>query len=233
MVDPAAYSRYIYEETLLFAGGEVALSVFNNLKYIFNRLAGRFHVPPGLINSTESKIVHISDTPTTLYPAIESLLYTLEPDVVIHTGDLADDIKLELDPQNIAAYDRAVAPFIEMLENSPAGEIYVVPGNHDDPEVIGAHVRRARLVAEGEVLSVKGMSLGLAHMVGRLPGISEYKLYGHDFSPGEQGGSLYLNGLKSVNVILSPSGRVERIPYPPATNYDRKMGSLYGIPGTV
>jgi len=209
------------------------LSVIDNIKCIADRLTGRFHVPPGLLHSGEVKILHISDTPTTLYPAIESLLRTLKPGVLVHTGDLADDIKLELEPGNIGVYRRAVIPFLHMLEESPAGEIYVVPGNHDSMEVIDEHAGRTRVVSEGEVLFIQGMYLGLAHNAKKLPRISGYSLYGHNYSRGPQGPAVNLNGLKNVNVILCHSGRVVKISYPLTTNYDRKMHNCYGIPGTV
>jgi len=209
------------------------LSILTNLKDITNRLAGRFHVPSGLLYSREEKILHISDTPTTLYPAIKYLLETLKPDVLVHTGDLADDIKLEIDPGYMDAYGRAVIPFLRMMEDSPAGEIYVVPGNHDSPEVIDRNTRRTRLVTEGDVLLVKGMSLGMAHTPARLPETAGFRLYGHNFSGGTGNNAVYLNGLRNVNVILCPSGRVVKIFYPFTVNYDRKLDNCYGIARTV
>lgn len=207
--------------------------VYDNFKSFINRLTGRFHVPPGLLHSGETRVMHISDTPRTVYPAVEALLHALKPDVLIHTGDLADDIKLELDPGYIGDYTRAVIPFLEMLENSPVREIYVVPGNHDSFELIDRRTTRTRLVAEGEVVSIKGVSLGLAHNANRLPSVSRYNLFGHNYSRGPEGTSVNLNGLENVNIILCPSGRVVKISYPIAINYDRKMNNCYGIPRTV
>lgn len=209
------------------------MSVLNNAKYILNRLTGRFHVPSGLLYSSETKILHISDTPTTLYPAIEILLDVLKPDILVHTGDLADDIKLEIDPGYLDAYSEAVIPFLHMMEGSPAGEVYIVPGNHDCFQVVSHNTEKTRLVSEGDVLSVKGVSLGLAHTKSRLPDTAGYRLYGHNFSGGSGGNAVYLNGLKNVNVILCPSGRVEKISYPLTVNYDRKLHNGYGIPRTV
>nr|WP_238480693.1 metallophosphoesterase [Desulforadius tongensis] len=183
----------------------------------------------------DKKILHISDTPTVLYPAIKSLVASLNPEVIIHTGDLADDIKLEHNPHHMPAYDRAVGPFIKMMEQSPAGRVYIVPGNHDNREVINRHISRAGLLEEGQIITVENLKIGLAHSVKKLPAGTQFNLYGHNFKPPREfeEGVVYLNGIKSVNIILIPSDEVVKIPYPWATNHHRKMSDKHKLPGTI
>ncbi|MCF8010272.1 MAG: metallophosphoesterase [Clostridiales bacterium] len=206
------------------------MTLVNHFKNMFCRLAWRFYIPPELLDTSEIKIAHISDTPTRLYPALKSLLSELNPEVIIHTGDLADDIKLEINPESIYEYSCAVAPFLQSLEDLPAKEVYIIPGNHDNYRVIDSCTERSSLVSEGDIITVHGINLGVAHYISKLPEYGQYNLYGHNFSQGDEA---HLNGLNNVNIILCPSGQVVKIPYPLAVNNERKMETVYGIPRTV
>ena len=44
-------------------------------------------------------ILHISDTPSTMFPYLRRAIRRLRPAWVVHTGDLVDDIKLENRPE--------------------------------------------------------------------------------------------------------------------------------------
>lgn len=211
------------------------MTAAENIKYIFSRAVGRFYIPSDLLQSTEKKILHISDTPTLLYPAVKDLVRTLKPDVVIHTGDLADDIKLELFPHNIEAYERAVKVFIRMIKEETAGGMYIVPGNHDSVEIISKYIDKSRLVKEGEIITVGSCRVGLAHSSDKLPEGAQFNLYGHNFNaPVEsEDKTVYLNGIRNIHVIFLPSYRVGKISYPWATNYHRKINNIYKLPNLI
>ena len=102
----------------------------------------------------------MSDTPTTLYSAIQDFISTLQPEIIIHTGDLADDIKLEHNPQHLQRYSRSIKPFLEMLEESSARELYIVPGNHDSVDVLSHHTGRTKLIKEGDTILSGNSTLG-------------------------------------------------------------------------
>ncbi|SFR14550.1 metallophosphoesterase family protein [Desulfoscipio geothermicus] len=210
------------------------MSVLEFCRGMVFRATGRIYVPPEIKRAPEKKILHISDTPTEFYPAVKDLITELKPQVLIHTGDLADDIKLELDPGKSTVYRRAAASLIALLEESCAGKIYITPGNHDMASVIDEYSRHARLVGEGEIISVGDMSLGLAHRVKKLPVGTDFNLYGHNFHPGPRDDRYrYLNGLNEVNIIFYPSRRVYKLPYPWSINAHRKMDAYYGLPGSI
>ncbi|MEG6615062.1 metallophosphoesterase [Peptococcaceae bacterium 1198_IL3148] len=206
-----------------------------NIKYFLSQVMGRLYVPPELCGTTEHKVLHLSDTPTSLYSAIGCLVNTLKPEVIIHTGDLADDIKLEHNAHRIDLYDQAVEPLIKMLENSSADKICIIPGNHDDVDVISGHIAKTELLTEGQVVEINNYSFGLAHRLKRLPPRADYKLYGHNFKRPlkKMENEVYLNGIQSINVILLPSNEVVKIPYTWGTNRDRKMGDRYMLPNTI
>ncbi|MTI80925.1 MAG: metallophosphoesterase [Firmicutes bacterium] len=211
------------------------MTATDNLKNILSRAVGRLHIPEELSQSKEKKILHISDTPTSLYPAIKNLLKTLEPDILIHTGDLADDIKLEDAPHNLEQYNQVVGPFIEMLEQSNCREIYIIPGNHDNVEVIKGYQNTSALLNEGDIINVDNFKLGLSHSIRNLPGDTQFNLYGHNFKRTKDTNSktVYLNGIRNIHVILLPSNEVVKIQYPWATNHDRKVNDKHKLPNTI
>lgn len=210
------------------------MSVRQFFREIVFRTVGRFYIPPHIEQMSEKRILHISDTPTEFYPAVKRLIDKIKPQILIHTGDLADDIKLEFNSARIDKYQKAVKAIINVLEESNADEIYIIPGNHDSIKIINKYMKRAIVLCEGEIISVDDLKLGLAHRVKCLPLGADLNLYGHNFDPGPQEERLkYLNGLNDVNVIFYPSRLVYKLPYPYAINAHRKMESHYGVPGSI
>lgn len=213
------------------------MTTAENLKTFFCQMVGRLYVPPYLLNTNEKKVLHLSDTPTSLYPAINDLITSLKPDAIIHTGDLADDIKLEYNPNNLESYARAVKPFLEMMERCTAEQIFIVPGNHDNVQFLSQIVNKSKLIKEGEFIDIGRRTFGLAHKIKRLPHLlqsTHFNLYGHNFKlPKENcSNTVYLNGIQNINVILLPSNNVIKIPYPWNTNHYRKMNNVI-IPKTI
>lgn len=173
-------------------------------------------------------ILHLSDTPSFAYRSLIGLIEALKPGVVIHTGDLADDFKLELHPNLSAQYRETVRPFLRALEDSAAGDIYIVPGNHDLENIIREEAGRIHVVPVGQVIDIEGRKLGLAHCWEDLPAVYDYGLYGHNLAfPGDKSLSV-LNGCRTINIILSPSWRIFHVPYPVGTNHERKYNTLNG-----
>ncbi len=89
------------------------------LRTLGNRLLFHFLerplLPRSLRRTGEPSLLHVSDIPSDYYRFIYRLIEKLEPAYLVHTGDLADEVKLEL--------DRARLPELEEeLESEPAGE---------------------------------------------------------------------------------------------------------------
>lgn len=192
------------------------------LKRIRNLFKNNIELPKGLGPSGEYKVLHLSDTPSSIYPAIMNMLGELKPDLIIHTGDIADDLKLEGNPRCLGLYHRTVGPFLEGLARSAPG-LYIVPGNHDSLTFIKSKVSEGNVVKPGVKMDIGGYSFGMAHTVSDLPEGAQYNLFGHNFDePENTTERTYLNGVKNINVILLPSGKVFGLDYPGGTDRCRR-----------
>ncbi len=202
-----------------------------NIPGYINYLCRGYYVPRELheaMKTGEDLILHLSDTPSNAYRSVINLVKILKPRIIIHTGDLADDIKLELHPDLAHLYREKALPFLRELENSAAEEIYIVPGNHDLGGLLEEEAGRSRIVPDGTVIEIRGLKVGLAHCQEDLPRSADYKLYGHNLDCPVDGNPCTLNGCRDINIILYPSWRNYCIPYPVGTNYDRQYNLLSG-----
>lgn len=199
------------------------------MKNTFNRmikfLKNEIHIPPELKESREFKILHLSDTPSQIFGSLISLVKELNPDIIIHTGDLADDIKLEIHPGLGRLYARTIGPFLTaLIQNIP--DTIVIPGNHDDVSILKRIVPRVKILSPGTI-EIQNHIFGVAHNIEELPNKGQFMLYGHNFElPENPGNSIYLNGVISINIILFPSEKIFRINYPGGTDYLRKYRKL-------
>ncbi|WP_258084629.1 metallophosphoesterase family protein [Thermococcus thermotolerans] len=169
-----------------------------------------------LSSSDETKVMHISDTPESVYRFINNLIEKTEPDYIIHTGDLADNVKLERRPELVPRYRGALRKLARVLKGSGA-VLYIVPGNEDDPELLREFFGDS-VVEPGTVIEIEGSRFALGHtwreVVDRE---ADFRLYGHNFKLIERG----LNGILGVNFVLLPSGRTYKVKYPGGTDFDR------------
>ncbi len=187
--------------------------VFPMLKFLRRKRIRRLSskVPEG-----EMRVLHISDTPESVYGFIEELIDELNPEVIIHTGDLADNIKLERRPELKPLYTGALRKLARILKRSGA-KLYIVPGNEDDPGLVREFFGDA-VVEPGTVVEIGGKKFVLGHRPEEVEGINaDFKLHGHNFRKIPRG----LNGVIGANLILLPSGRVHMIGYPAGTDTDR------------
>lgn len=184
------------------------------------------NIPDSINGSKEPKLLHISDTPSTHYPFFLRVIERLQPDYLIHTGDLVDDLKLESSPQLLPSYEKRLKRFLESLQRFGVKNIYVVPGNHDNIEILQKFSPTIHLLEEGEDILVEGIPFNLAHHPWNLRGNAYYSLYGHNFYkiPNKKD-QFFLNGINNMYVILLHSKKVIPLEYPFGINTDRKMFS--------
>ncbi|MFZ5969021.1 MAG: metallophosphoesterase [Bacillota bacterium] len=188
-------------------------------------LTGGIYIPEEVRDSS-IKIIHISDTPSMIYSDIYRLVKIINPDVLIHTGDLVDDVKLEMLPQQITKYKARANDFLKNVSNHTKDMVVVVPGNHDEPKVLTKQ-REIKIVEEGKVFEKYNMKLGLAHYFERLPKDCDYYLYGH--SKVDHVEDNYLNGIDFINIIKVEEGKVFRLLYPSGTDNYRLRRNKLGI----
>jgi predicted phosphodiesterase len=164
----------------------------------------------------EILLMHVGDTPESVYRFLEELIEDYQPEIIVHTGDLVDNVKLERRPDLKPAYRAGLRRLARILKGSGA-ELYVVPGNEDDPQLLKEFFGDA-LVPPGTVVEIGGRTFALGHRPEDVASVdADFKLYGHNFQLLPRG----LNAVLGVNFVFLPSGRVVRIDYPIGTDTHR------------
>jgi hypothetical protein len=171
------------------------------------------------------QVLHVSDTPSCLYGFLGRAIRTIRPSWIVHTGDLADEIKLELLPCCRPDYAARVRKLLQLLESSGA-EVYLFMGNHDAADLVRSMVRRSRVFEGAGVVRAGELSLTAAHDVRDIlenPG--PINLFGHDrtLSSGSREGQLFLNGVEALHLISAATGRTLSVPYPWGTDDARLL----------
>ncbi len=205
--------------------GGAELKFINRAKKLINRLRGQIHIPEEIYNNNEKKLLHISDTPDCIYHNMFNMIEDLDPDIIIHTGDLVDNIKLG-NGAPLNRYSRGLEELLIFLKKKKDKDIYIVPGNHDSVEILGRKTEHIKLIEEGSILNIEGHDFGLAHYRGRLPLNSKINLYGHNKEIYNKEGKLFLNGLLNINIVLIPSIKVIKLSYPLITDNARKYKNM-------
>ena len=195
------------------------------LKRFFKRAIGQVYLPEELYETKETILLHISDTPESIYPYILKLIDELSPDIIVHTGDLVDNYKLGLGLSE-GKYKKKVIKLIKGLETSESKQVYLVPGNHDSRDILENLKKNIIIKDEGSIINIEGINVGLAHFLERLPEETIINLYGHNKETFDQENAVYLNGILNINIILFPSMRTFFISYPGGTGLARQYRRL-------
>ena len=174
-VTPVLYdSSFIpYEETTL---GERTKESFD-LEYINGEFARNIELPD-LSELSGERILHIGDTESFAYPYYRKLFEAVRPDVIVHTGDLADEVKIGRHPELIYEYTLKTAELLKMMHATGA-RIVIVIGNHDVREVVERLAPYAEIYDEGSEVILSGERCRLGHQVKNMTFDRKYCMYGH------------------------------------------------------
>lgn len=188
-------------------------------------LTGRLFIPKELSQSNEKKLLHISDTPVCFYPELKRLISVLKPSYIVHTGDLTDNIKLQIYPTSICAHEKWIKHLAHILESSEA-EIILALGNHDDFDTVSRHFKRSLIIRDAETINIENISFRISHMpegVKQTP--ARYNLFGHDLTlkSCSMEDKLYFNGVSNINIIWLESEKSTTLRYPAGTD-DARLG---------
>lgn len=194
------------------------------IKCFFYRLIGYVYIPEDLRGDKQTILLHISDTPEIFFPALKRIIKILQPDYIVHTGDLVDNIKLEIYPASIRRYEKRVQILLDILEQSDAKEIYLCMGNHDSKKVVERLSNRSKIIDLCKKININNLEFTVSHFSGEaLKFPSKYNLFGHDLSINniKQYNQIYLNGIVSINVINLDTEKIYNLPYPFGTDENR------------
>ncbi|MGE5631189.1 MAG: metallophosphoesterase [Caulobacteraceae bacterium] len=179
-----------------------------NIKEFLYTVFGYVYIPDELLGSKEKILLHISDTPVCFYPELRRLIKKLNPQYIIHTGDMVDNIKLELFPNSTPIYEKYVKKLLQIMEDTSAETILAL-GNHDDLEIVKKHSKKSRIIEKSETVEIEKLSFKISHYSEEIiKSPAEYNLYGHDLfvKSGCSDGRMYFNGISSINIIGLDSG---------------------------
>ena len=196
-------------------------NVYSDMLSIFNYP----FIPKELTENLKGPILlHVSDTPAGIYGYIFRIIDILEPEIIIHTGDLVDNIKLEKCRNKINRYSYEVAKLIEGLEKNGYSEIYYILGNHDDYKTIKNLTKRGTIIQDG-IITINNCKIAVSHYYKEYSDRVDFNLYGHCFEPGhyKNNETVGLNGVLNINIIDLSTKEIYHLNYPVGTNRLRLM----------
>jgi len=202
------------------------------LKILYYGIMSYIYVPERIKNIQEKKLLHISDTPTIFFDTLKKLLNDLSPHIIIHTGDMVDNIKLEIYKHLLPKYEQHLKNIVDILENSSAEKIYICAGNHDNIEVIRKYIKRSSIVEECSKIEIFDKQATLSHYPMKVvENPSDYNFFGHDISLKNDmiNNKVYLNGVSTINILTSETNRLFHLPYPKFVDDARLMKGKIGL----
>ncbi len=201
-------------------------------KVTFCRAIGSVYVPHTIKKRKDEIILHISDTPYSFFGALKNLINKINPEYIIHTGDLVDNIKLEFCHYSLFRYVKNMKTLLNILENSCAKKIYISLGNHDQKEKVEESSERIEIIEKSGNIKIGNINLKISHYVEEIQKEPlEYNLFGHDLTIKNkiEDAKVYLNGIQSINIINVKTGEVTKLPYPFGLDEDRLRKGKVGL----
>lgn len=194
-----------------------------DLKKSIYRLLGIPYIPEEIYKDGGSLLLHISDTPEECYSYIMKVIEKINPQYIVHTGDIVDNIKLETNSNYLPSYEIGLKRFIDSIEQYNIKAYYVM-GNHDNINSV-AKISKKGIILEKGIIEIEDNSFCLSHNYDNCEVETDYCLFGHDFNQFycSNKNKLALNGLLNMNVIGLSTGKVYKVKYPMGINYYRKM----------
>lgn len=194
---------------------------FNKL---IDKIIGRVDIDNFIAPNNSNILLHISDTPSQFYPELKRIIKLVDPQYIVHTGDLADNIKTELSPSLMTKYKYEVKKLLDILNSANTDNIYITVGNHDDYDFLDENKGKLEIYSKMGQININNTKFAFSHYWDYLKEHnSDIYLFGHDINPEtvitESG--IYLNGVISINVINLDTMEVSSIKYPFGTDSAR------------
>lgn len=186
----------------------------------YHHLAGYFHIP-ATMEIPDECILHLADTPSSTYKGIKKLIEQVKPKIIIHTGDLVDEIKLEYQKKRVEDYNKKLKSIMKILGESGA-KVYITLGNHDDENLVRAYEsEQIHITKDQLILGISCGQIGMGHYPEKVCELeADFWLYGHDISYVDHV-DRSLNGIHYLHMIDGVTGQVQKITYPMGTDEHR------------
>ncbi len=169
-----------------------------------------------------TKLLHISDTQSYVYPYIEKMLEVIKPDIIIHTGDFVDEVKAGRMINTRDEYEDGVKKICHIMANSSAKQIYAVCGNNDVFEIVKKYLPDATVSMPGNKVDICGIDCLLVHGPSQVQGDFEWSFYGHGltdeiWAPDKncvKEGMCRFNAIWNFSAIIMPERKHYAIKHP-------------------
>lgn len=135
-------------------------------------------IPEGVWELQGQKILHLGDTNSRFYPCYIKLIEELKPDIILHTGDMADEVKAGRIPSTRYEYVTKIRVLLDAM-NASGARLIIVPGNNDLPEEIQKLSPQAELYPVNTVLTLDGVACRVGHQVSLMTFDKDWSFYGH------------------------------------------------------
>lgn len=195
----------------------------SNLKKKMYLLFNQPYIPPELKDEKGPLLLHISDTPEESYKYIIKVIDKINPQYIVHTGDIVDNIKLGTNRNYLSIYENALKKIMDVIEDYNAVPYYII-GNHDDINSVIKFSNKGIILEKG-IIEIEGHSFYVSHEYEAGNIKAEYCLFGHDPAPVHyrEKNQTILNGLLHINIIALSTGKIYQLEYPIGTDYYRKI----------
>lgn len=186
---------------------------------------------PKVIETYNYKVMHITDTPDVTFGFLKHIVRLVAPDVIVHTGDFVDNIKLQLSRKDIDIYERRFKQLLKVLRYTSVKQIIFCLGNHDDENIVKKYLNEYEEVCISETYQFENTVFSMSHYRDSCSTDSDICLFGHsyEYDLEHRDSQTMLNGLDCIFVIDATSGSISRIPYPNDTDYYRQRKFKFGF----
>ena len=165
-------------------------------------------------------VLHIGDTSSSDYGYYKTLIENVKPDVIIHTGDLADELKAGR-IESVRAYWKVSARVILNIMEQSGARVIIVAGNNDLEQELKSMSTKSEIAPRNTILEFFGKKVLLCHEINRMDENAEAEvfLYGHGLTgetrtveDNERNGKLYFNATWGASLHDFKQGINEIIP---------------------
>ena len=139
-------------------------------------------LPEWVTDGSAEILLHIGDTNSYDYPFYRALIDRVKPSILLHTGDMADEVKAGRKPYTKAEYIFKISVMCDMLDKSGAERVIIVPGNNDLKDEVASLIPRAEIYAPNTVIELSGEEYRIGHEVWRMKFDRRVSFYGHGYT---------------------------------------------------
>ena len=168
-------------------------------------------IPDKLREEKAIKLLHIGDTHSETYLYYKQIIQMVKPDIIVHTGDTADEVKVGRMPETREEYLEKIQELLDILKKAGC-KVYWIPGNNDLPDEIANRAPFIEVVQPDTILNLEGVDICVTHSKEQITKKADIYLYGHGRraangelekrTPGSD--VLYLNVVWNTYVLTLP-----------------------------